>query len=350
MNRRELLKHLLQTSGGLIAASLIGGCQGRTIEPLFLLSLLNPETPLPDHLITPLDEFYVQSYALPSTVKADKWQLKIKGAIEKPLTLTLENILQSPQEDFHLTMECIGNPAGGNLIGNAQWTGTPLLPFLKQAGVRSDVQEFALKGADWYETTLPVNDVMRADVHLVHQMNKEPLTAAHGYPMRLIVPGHYGQKQPKWIVEIEAITKPKTGFWENQGWSDTAEIPTHALMRQVQDTRVWNRQHQVSVSRDGESGWQKGILLAGVALDRSSSIQTIEVSTDNGISWSQANQNRPNSPHEWTLWRYFWKPQQPGTYTLLARATSDRQQQPLEDSNGKDGSSGILKIQVTLQT
>ena len=349
MNRRELLKRLLQSSGGLIAASVLGGCQAESIAPLFLLSLLNPEAPLPDHLITPLDEFYVQSYGLSSRVNAEKWQLNIKGAVKTPLTLTLQDILQAPQEDFHLTMECIGNPAGGNLIGNALWTGTPLLPFLRQAGVDSSVQEFALKGADWYETTLPVDDVMRADVRLVHRMNKEPLTADHGYPVRLLVPGHYGQKQPKWIVEVEAIAQPKTGFWENQGWSNTAEIPTHALMRQVQSTRVWNRQNQVNVSRDGETGWQKGVLLAGVALDRSSPIQAIEVSTDNGISWSPTDQNRPNSPHEWTLWRYLWKPQQPGKYTLLARAKSDRQQQPLEDANGKDGSSGILKIQVTLQ-
>ena len=350
MNRRELLKRLLQASGGLIAASVLGGCQAESIAPLFLLSLLNPEAPLPDHLITPLDEFYVQSYGLSSRVNAEKWQLNIRGAVKTPLTLTLQDILQAPQEDFHLTMECIGNPAGGNLIGNALWTGTPLLPFLRQAGVDSSVQEFALKGADWYETTLPVDDVMRADVRLVHRMNKEPLTADHGYPVRLLVPGHYGQKQPKWIVEVEAIAQPKTGFWENQGWSNTAEIPTHALMRQVQSTRVWNRQNQVNVSRDGETGWQKGVLLAGVALDRSSPIQAIEVSTDNGISWSPTDQNRPNSPHEWTLWRYLWKPQQPGKYTLLARAKSDRQQQPLEDANGKDGSSGILKIQVTLQT
>ena len=90
--------------------------------------------------------------------------------------------------------------------------------------------------------------------------------------------------------------------------------------------------------------------MAGVALDRSSPIQAIEVSTDQGVSWVQADQNRPTSPHEWTLWRYLWKPQQPGTYSLLARAKSDRQQQPLEDNNGKDGSSGVLKIQVTLQT
>ena len=347
MNRRELLKLLGQTSGGLIAASLLSGCQAKAIDLLFSL---DPDEPLPDHLITPLGEFYVQSYALPSKVNADKWTLKITGEVETPLTLTLDEVLRSPQEEFYLTMECIGNPAGGNLIGNAQWTGTPLLPFLKKAGIKPEATEFALKGADWYETTLPVADVMRSDVRLVHRMNGEALTTDHGYPVRIIVPGHFGQKQPKWLVEVKAIAKPKTGFWENQGWSNVAEIPTHALTRQVQKSRVWNKQHQVKLERDGDAGWEKGMMIAGVALDRSSPITAIEVSTDNGETWRSIEQNRPESPHEWTLWRYLWKPTQPGHYTLLARAKSERQQQPLEDKNGKDGSSGVLRIQAILQT
>lgn len=343
MNRRELLKLLGQTSGGVIAASFLGGCQARAIEPMFRF---DPDQPLPDHLITPLSEFYVQSYALPSRVDAEKWQLKIKGAVEKPLVLNLQDILQAPQEEFYLTMECIGNPAGGNLIGNAKWTGTPLLPFLQKVGVRPDAVEFALKGADWYETTLPIQAVMRPEVRLVHRMNDAPLTVPHGYPVRIIIPGHFGQKQPKWLVEIEAIAKPKTGFWENQGWSNTAEIPTHGMVRQVHETRVWNRQHQVNLSREI---WQAGVTITGVALDRSSAIDQIEISTDNGSTWQTAEQNHPESPHEWTLWRHTWKPSEPGKYTLLAKAKSERQQQPLDDPNGKDGSAGVLRMQVTLQ-
>ncbi|MEP0916149.1 molybdopterin-dependent oxidoreductase [Leptolyngbya sp. DQ-M1] len=343
MNRRELLRLLGQTSGGLIAASVLGGCQAKAMDLLFSI---DPTAPLPDHLITPIDEFYVQSYALASQVNAEKWQLKITGEVNQPITLTLQDILNAPQEEFYLTMECIGNPAGGNLIGNARWTGTPLLPFLKRAGVKSSAIEIAMKGADWYETTLPVAEVMRPEVRLVHRMNGEPLTAAHGYPVRILIPGHFGQKQPKWIVGIEAIAKTKTGFWENQGWSNTAEIPTHSLMRQVQDSRVWNKRHQVTLSRDN---WEKGVMLAGVALDRSTPIRSIQISTDNGSTWQTAEQNRPESPHEWTLWRYLWKPDQAGKYNLLAKATSERQQQPIEDSNGKDGSSGILRIQTTLE-
>lgn len=347
MQRRQALKRLLQASGGVIGASLLPGC-GRSLDPLFLLSLLNPAEPLPKHLITPLGEFYVQSYALPPNVNVDKWRLEITGAVETPLKLTFQDVLSGPQENFYLTMECIGNPAGGNLIGNAQWSGTPLLPFLQKATLKPEATEFVLHGADFYETTLPVAAVMRSDVRLVHQMNQNSLTKAHGYPVRIIIPGHFGQKQPKWLVKIEAIAKPKRGYWERQGWSNTAEIPTHSLIRQVQGQRVWNRQHQVTLSRQGPEGWQGGILVAGVALDKSSPIQRVHVSTDGGATWQQADQNHPDSPHEWTLWRYRWQPTQPGQHTLLARAESQREVQPLDDRNSRDGSSGVLKIQVTL--
>lgn len=351
MRRRQLLKQLLQTSGGLIGASLLPGCQllPQHVEPLFLLDLLQPESRLPDHLITPLSEFYVQSYALPPSVHVEDWRLKINGAVAQPLTLTFEDVLAAPQQDFYLTMECIGNPAGGNLIGNAQWTGTPLLPFLQQVGVKSEATEFILHGADFYQTTLPVAEVMRKEVQLVHRMNGDPLTQAHGYPVRILIPGHFGQKQPKWLVGIEAITNSKRGFWERQGWSNTAEIPTHALVRQIQNTRVWNRHNRISFSQDGETGWGGGILIAGVALDKSSPIQVIQVSSNGGQTWESALTNSPESPHEWTLWCYRWTPQVAGTYTLLARAVSQREQQQLEDENHKDGSAGVLRIKVTLQ-
>jgi DMSO/TMAO reductase YedYZ molybdopterin-dependent catalytic subunit len=350
VKRRQVLKQLLQTSGGLIGATLLSGCQsGRTIDPLFMLSLLDPQTSLPDHILTPLSEFYVQTYAIAPFVNAEQWRLKITGAVNNPITLALEDILKAPQEDFHLTMECIGNPTGGNLIGNALWTGTPLLPFLEKAGVKPEAVEFSLRGADFYETTLPIAEVMRPEVRLVHRMNGEPLTQSHGYPLRIIIPGHFGQKQPKWLVNLEAITNQKRGFWEKQGWSNTAEIPTHSLIRQVQETRVWNKRHQVKVNRTGEKGWENGVLITGVALDKSSPITEVTLSTDGGKTWQAADQNRPSSPHEWTLWRYLWQPTEPGQYSLLARAKSQREQQPLTDNNGKDGSSGILAIDITLQ-
>lgn len=348
MQRRQLLKSLLATSTTLLGASLLTSCNSKTLDPLFQIDLLDPKTPLPDRLITPLSDFYIQNYALPSKVDRDTWRLKIGGEVETPLTLTYEDILNAPQESFHLTMECIGNPSGGNLIGNAKWTGTRLLPFLEKAKIKNTAIEMAMKGNDWYETTLPIAELTKPDVFLVHKMNDEDLTKEHGYPLRILIPGHFGQKQPKWLIELNAIDHSKKGFWENQGWSNTAEIPTHALLRQIQTDRTSNQSNRVQLEKSGEAGWGKGILLAGIALDRNLPIQRIEISTDGGTTWQIADQNKPESPHEWTLWRYRWQPTTAGKYKVLARAVSDREIQDIEKRDRMNGQSGVLTIDVTL--
>jgi len=307
------------------------------------------DQPLPEHRVTPVGEFYVQSYASPPAVTIDQWHLQLTGLVNQPLTLTYTDILAAPQSNFYLTMECIGNPTGGRLIGNALWTGTPLLPFLKQAGVQDAAVEFMLHAADAYETTLPVTDLMQPDIQLVHRMNGEPLTKSHGFPLRIIIPGRYGQKQPKWLMEIEAIANPKQGYWERQGWSNTATIATHAITQKVQGKKVWHKNHQIDLPRTGERGWQQGVTLAGVALDQDQPIQWIKVSTDQGQTWKRAEINQPSSPHEWTLWRYLWQPIQPGRYQLLAQARSQTETQKIVDPNTKDGRAGILKIEVNLQ-
>jgi len=359
VKRRKFFKQTLQAAAatGAIAATFYSGYRfyryqtGIRQSPWFSLDLRRVTTPLPEHLLTDIEDFYVQSYGLLTPqLKAEDWQLKIAGEVEKPIALRFEDILQAqPQDEFYLTMECIGNQTGGNLIGNALWVGTPLLPFLEQAGVRNSAQEFLLKGADGYETSLPIAEVSRPDVRLVHRMNGEPLPAKHGYPVRLIVPGHFGQKQPKWITDIVAIPQRTRGYWERQGWSNTAEIPTHSLPRQVQQEQVWTYRHRLRLARTGPDGWQGGVLIAGVALDGRSPIQTVRVSTDNGKTWTAAEQNYPESPHEWTLWRYRWHPKEPGEYTILARAESDRSLQLVDDPQPRDGSTGILRIQAMLK-
>ncbi len=345
MQRRQFLQNLLATSSAMLSASLLSGCESKKLDPLFRLDLLNPEIPLPTHLITPRSEFYVQNYALPSEVDRVTWRLKISGEVETPLILNFDDILKAPQESFYLTMECIGNPSGGNLIGNAKWTGTRLLPFLEKAKIKNSAIEMAMKGNDWYETTLPIAELTKPDVFLVHKMNDEDLTKEHGFPVRILVPGHFGQKQPKWLVELNAIDSAKKGFWENQGWSNTAEIPTHALLRQVQTDRTSNQSNRVTLE---QSTWKDGVLLAGIALDRTLPIQRVEVSTDGGSTWQIADQNRPESPHEWTLWRYRWTPSVAGKYKLLARAVSDREIQDTKNRDRMNGQSGVLTIDVTL--
>lgn len=350
MKRRQALKRLLQASGGICTTLLPGCVNHQHLHLLFSADLRQFERPLPDHRITPVGEFYVQSYASPPDVNLDTWQLQLTGLVDQPLTLKFADILAAPQTEFYLTVECIGNRTGGKQIGNALWTGTPLLPFLKQVGIQDKAVEFLLHAADSYETTLPVTDLMRPDVQLVHRMNGEPLTKAHGFPVRIIIPGRYGQKQPKWLTEIEAIATPKKGYWERQGWSNTAKIATHAITQQVQEEKVWNKNYHVDLPRTGEDGWQRGVTLAGVAIDQAQPMEWVRISTDNGQTWTEAEINQPSSAHEWTLWRYLWKPTQPGTYKLLAQARSRTETQKIQDKNRKDGSAGILKISVNLDS
>lgn len=349
MKRRQALKRLLQASGGMVATLLPGCVNSQHLRLLFAVEPQQFDQPLPEHQVTPVGEFYVQSYASPPEVNLDTWQLQFTGLVDQPLTLKFTDILAAPQADFYLTMECIGNRTGGKQIGNALWMGTPLLPFLKQVGVQDKAVEFMLHGADSYETTLPVADLMRSDVQLVHRMNGEPLTRSHGFPLRIIIPGRYGQKQPKWLTEIEAIATPKKGYWERQGWSNTAKIATHAITQKVQGEKVWNKNYHVDLPRMGESGWQGGVTLAGVAIDQAQPMEWVRISTDNGQTWMQADINQPSSPHEWTLWQYLWQPTQPGTYKLLAQAKSRTETQKIIDKNGKDGSAGILRISVNLE-
>lgn len=349
MKRRQALKRLLQASGGMVATLLPGCVNYQQLHLLFSADPRQFDRPLPKHRVTPVGAFYVQSYASSPDVNLDTWQLQFTGLVDQPLTLTFADIVAAPQTDFYLTMECIGNRTGGQQIDNARWTGTPLLPFLKQAGIQEKAVEFLLHAADSYETTLPIADLMQPDVQLVHRMNGEPLTKAHGFPLRIIIPGRYGQKQPKWLTEIEAIATPKKGYWERQGWSNTAKIATHAITQKVQGEEVWDKNAHVDLPRLGEEGWQRGVTIAGVAIDQAQPMEWIRISTDNGQTWTKTEINQPSSPHEWTLWRFLWRPTQPGTYKLLAQAKSQTEMQSIMDHNGKDGSAGILKISVNLQ-
>ncbi len=141
MKRRQLLQHLSSVTGGMIAARLLSGCQTMTDEPLFALNPQQLSQPLPEHLVIPVGEFYVQSYAQPPQINGEQWQLEITGAVQKPLKLMLPDILQADQEEFYLTLECIGNATGGDQIGNALWRGTSVLPFLQKASVQPEAVE-----------------------------------------------------------------------------------------------------------------------------------------------------------------------------------------------------------------
>ncbi len=253
---------------------------------------------------TPVRDFYeVSKNPFDPEVNAQRWRLEIGGLVENPYLLTYAEIQSLPAIEQHATLECIDNPVGGNLIGNALWRGVRLRDVLERAVLREGVVDIVLRAADGYTDSIALDRALRDGTVLVYQMNSEPLTPTHGFPLRLIVPGIYGMKNVKWITGIEAVDYDFKGYWQKRGWNDKAEYKTMSRI-DVPDSTVKG-------SAD----------IAGIAFAGDRGIAKVEVSTDGGRTWEAAEMKEPFSPFSWVLWRKVWTPSQSGDYRLKVRAT-----------------------------
>ena len=261
--------------------------------------------------ITSNADFYITSKGWTPQIKADEWRLVIDGLVENPVTLTLPQVKALPALERTLTLECIENRAGGPAIGNAHWRGTAFRPLLESARPLKEAQSALLHAADGYTTGIPLERLLWGDNFLAYEMNGEPLPPAHGYPLRVFFPGKYGMKQPKWLTRIELLAEHQLGFWEQRGWSDTAERQTRGVIDGPRPRR--------GVTLSGRS-----FLLVGYAVADASGITRVEVSEDEGRSWQPAEIFSNPSPYVWTFWRYEWRPSAAGTYNLRVRAVNGR--------------------------
>ena len=220
--RRQFLK----SSGAVIATAIFPawGCDGNEVRfksmptgpdmdvmdmDMEEMSVEEMADMLPLPPITSNERHYLQSIKgtnYDPKLAADSWRLVVDGLVDQPLTgLTYADITALPMQRQVLTMQCIGNWIGGPLVGNAEWGGTPLSEVLNLAGIKSEAirVKFYSDSSDGYTTSIPLERALRDEVILAWEMNGEPLPSKHGFPLRLINPGHYGQKMPKWITRIE---------------------------------------------------------------------------------------------------------------------------------------------------
>jgi hypothetical protein len=216
--------------------------------------------------------------------------------------------------------------------------------LLAKAGVKSNAKKVVFRAADGYSTAIPLVKAMHPDTLLAIEMNGVPLPDDHGFPVRLINPGHYGMKNPKWITEIELTEKDYKGYWESRGWTDEARVKTMS--------RIDTPTHGSKVAaRGAETG---GIAFAG---DRG--IHQVEVSLDDGITWRKAMLKPALGPYTWVLWALVGElppaPSKAGarhgsSLTLKVRATdgSGNIQTAQVTSVLPDGASGYHTIHVTL--
>lgn len=229
-----------------------------------------------------------------------------------------------PSVEQYATLACISNEVGGDLIGNALWRGVRLKDLLERAALKEGTVDIALKASDDYTDSIPLDRAMNESTILVYEMNGEPLAPAHGFPLRLIVPGIYGMKNVKWITRIEAVNYDLKGYWQRRGWNDRAEYKTMSRI-DAPDSAV-----------SGDT------TIAGIAFAGDRGISKVEVSTDGGKSWEEAEIKPPLSPITWALWHKRWAPGNPGKHKIVVRATdgSGTTQTAQYAPPAPDGSSG----------
>ncbi|MCJ7537441.1 MAG: sulfite oxidase [Anaerolineales bacterium] len=342
--------------------------QNFTLQPV-TEQPLNAETPLNalNQTLTPTELFYIRNHFDIPVLDSDQFELIINGAVAKPLGLTLSQLHEYPEKSLTVVMECAGNgrssmrpviigtPWNLGAISQAIFTGIPLHNILEAAHISEDTKEIRFTGADvgllrtgkteYYVRSLPLEIALHPDTILVWEMNGERLSAQHGFPLRLVVPGWYGMASVKWLREITVLTEPFQGFFQTQEYIYIGE-------QGIQDqTPVTNmRVRSMIIDPDAGSSLRKDeILLSGIAWSGDGEVVKVELSFDGGESWSVAALQTTSSTYEAARWEYNWQPKEAGRYTIITRAAdSSGNVQPLESLWNKGGYGNNVVHQITL--
>jgi DMSO/TMAO reductase YedYZ molybdopterin-dependent catalytic subunit len=284
--------------------------------------------------ITPNEYFYITSSSSNPEVDASTWALSIKNRGVEIASIDYATLTRLPARQKEHTLECISAGPGFLGISNAIWTGLPLSEVFHAAGVQVSpgTIELVFRSVEDYSTSIPSADLLKP-AWLVWLMNGVALPTEHGYPVRLLVPGRYGMKNPKWITSIDFVDQPFAGYWDQMGWSKEAVYQTNTLFPiPLGDVPA------------GE------IVVNGAAFAGSDPIVSVEVSVDGG-AWRPATLDYAPGPDIWTLWHYDLV-LDPGAHTFQVRCTtlSGSQSNPSwDDSNYYNGYGGseLVTFNVT---
>ena len=268
--------------------------------------------------VTPVDTFYrVDVNIFPPNVDSGSWKLPLTGLVANPLTLDYSQLLAMDSQEQYNTLECVSNDVGGDLISTAKWTGVKFSDILAQAGVNPAATYVVFKATDGYSVGIPMAKAMDPGTILAYQMNGVPLPTEHGFPARMIVPGYYGMMNCKWVTSIEVQAETYLGYWQVRGWINEAQYETGSSIVTPGSTQVADR-FGIAPAPNVPLGLTP---IAGIAFAGDRGIQSVEVSTDGGNTWTQASVKDPLSGYTWVLWTADWNPPATGHYSLAVRAT-----------------------------
>ena len=281
---------------------------------------------------TPLEDHYkVFIRSEPTNIDISTWTLPIIGMVENPMVLTLDDIRNNyePQSEY-VTLSCISNRVGGDLISTTWWTGVSLQKIIDDLKPQPEARYLNITSGDGFHETVDL-DMIASDerIMLCYEWDGKPLPFDHGFPLRIWLPDRYGMKQPKWITGMEVTSEYNPGYWVGRGWDEVARVKATSVIDTVavKDLAVVDGQGFVPVG--------------GIAYGGARGISGVEVRVDEG-PWEEAQLRSPLSDTTWILWRYEW-PFQEGEHTFEVRCAEADGTPQIEERKGNrpDGASGI---------
>ncbi|KAF5406474.1 MAG: Protein-methionine-sulfoxide reductase catalytic subunit MsrP [Candidatus Udaeobacter sp.] len=302
--------------------------------------------------IRPEDEFYqVSKNLVDPNVARDSWRLDIVGQVENPRVYSFADIAAMPAVEQETTLLCISYGVGSGLCSNAIWKGVPLPTLLAQVKPKPEVTTVLFRAADGYYETFKFEKAMEPTTLVAYEMNGEPLPQRHGYPLRMIVPGLYGEKNPKWLTRIELLNEADgrlhrrhgCGFYKEQGWGREGDVvPTHSRI----DAPQVAGDHFQAPFKVGQPAKLRGMALGG---DRG--ISKVEVSDDDGETWNDARITQPGTKISWSLWSYNWTPEEEGETKLVVRATDGEGKLQIAEYRDQvpDGATGLHRVKARVE-
>jgi DMSO/TMAO reductase YedYZ molybdopterin-dependent catalytic subunit len=350
--RRQFLRY----AGGVLAGAVVAGLGGHWLANRRGVSAARAAVRLPvaaspaagvpagadfgipqmtPFLTSPRDFYRIDTALVAPQVDPTSWSLRVHGRVDKPLTLTYQQLLARPMIERYVTLACVSNEVGGNLVGNGRWLGVPLKDLLDEVGVHADADQVVSRSVDGFTAGTPTAALRDGrDAILAVGLDGAPLPVEHGFPVRMVVPGLYGYvSATKWLAELELSRFGDfDAYWIKRGWAQQAPIKTESRI----DTPTGDvRAGQVTV--------------AGVAWAQHRGVSKVEVRVDNG-PWQQATLAAVPSIDTWRQWKWTWTAA-PGRHRLQVRATDNGGQAQTEDHADPfpDGATGWHTVDVTVR-
>jgi DMSO/TMAO reductase YedYZ molybdopterin-dependent catalytic subunit len=289
---------------------------------------------LTPYIVPNVDFYRIDTAIVVPRIDASQWSLKVTGMVDREITIDWKTLQGKQMQEALVTLMCVSNEIGGDLTGNALWTGWPVRELLAMAGPKEGADMVLQTSADGWTCGTPI-EVLTDDRNalLATRMNGEPLPFEHGFPVRLVVPGLYGYvSATKWVTELKVTTYAKDeGYWTPRGWSPKGPVKTCS---------------RIDVPRAGASLAPGKVAVAGVAWAQHRGISKVEVQIDQG-PWTEARLAADPSIDTWRQWVLEWDATA-GSHDIRVRAydATGQVQSPYEAPPAPDGATGIHVVNV----